>query len=82
LAPGGFVLSSFSLTSGDIVEAIEACGESAAMPVNAAMARIVGIRILRIDAERPTASRALESVLARPLWLLLCMFMEGEGWRR
>jgi len=50
------------------------------MPVNAAIARIVGIRILRIDAERPAASRALESVLARLLWLLLCMFMEGGGY--
>ena len=39
-APGGFVLSRFNLTSGDIVKAIEAWGESAAMPVSAAMARI------------------------------------------
>jgi len=43
MAPGGFVLSSFSLTSGDIVNAIVAWGESAAMPVSVAMARILGI---------------------------------------
>jgi hypothetical protein len=45
------------------------------------MARFLGIRNLCFDAQRSAVSRALESVLIRPLWLLLCMFKMGEVWR-
>jgi hypothetical protein len=73
MAPGGFVLSSFSLTSGDIVKAIEGWGDSAATPISAAMERTLGIRNLCFDAQRPVARRVLASVLARHLRLVLGM---------